>query len=296
MKVVVFAIGCGIAGIAGGLYAFYFQYVSPEQFEVLQSAAMLTMVVLGGMGTTWARWSARSLLLAIPQAITFLDLPPSSHGADAGHHLHHSGACCSCSCARRAWSARSSKDAMAGSDGAGEATRRAGAMSEVLRVENLDKAFGGIVVADNVNLEIDSGRDPGPDRPERRRQDLAVQPDLRRDASRMPGRIYLNGAPHRRHAAVPPRAQRASRAPGRTCCCSRTMTVMENLLIAPRSYPGESIFKLTFGRDGVRQAEAAAQARAMQILERMGLAGRGGLPWSPICRSGIRSWSACRAR
>src|SRR4249920_1050604 len=31
MKVVVFAIGCGIAGIAGGLYAFYFQYVSPEQ-------------------------------------------------------------------------------------------------------------------------------------------------------------------------------------------------------------------------------------------------------------------------
>ena len=52
IKVVVFAIGCGIAGIAGGLYAFYFQYVSPEQFEVLHSAAMLTMVVLGGMGTT----------------------------------------------------------------------------------------------------------------------------------------------------------------------------------------------------------------------------------------------------
>ena len=70
-------LGCGIAGIAGGLYAFYFQYLSPEQFDVLQSAAILTMVVLGGMGTTWGPVVGATLLLAVPQAITFLDLPPS---------------------------------------------------------------------------------------------------------------------------------------------------------------------------------------------------------------------------
>jgi branched-chain amino acid transport system permease protein len=29
MKVVIFAIGCGIAGIAGGVYAYYFQYIRP---------------------------------------------------------------------------------------------------------------------------------------------------------------------------------------------------------------------------------------------------------------------------
>ncbi len=77
IKVVVFAIGCGIAGIAGGLYAFYFQYVSPDQYEVLQSAAILTMVVLGGMGTTWGPVVGAMLLIAVPQAITFLNLPPS---------------------------------------------------------------------------------------------------------------------------------------------------------------------------------------------------------------------------
>jgi len=77
IKVVVFAIGCGIAGIAGGLYAFYFQYVSPEQFEVLHSAAMLTMVVLGGMGTTFGPVVGAIVLIAIPQAITFLNLPPA---------------------------------------------------------------------------------------------------------------------------------------------------------------------------------------------------------------------------
>lgn len=77
LKIALFAIGCAIAGIAGGLYAFYFQYLSPEQFDVLQSAAILTMVVLGGMGTTWGPVVGAALLLAVPQAITFLDLPPS---------------------------------------------------------------------------------------------------------------------------------------------------------------------------------------------------------------------------
>lgn len=77
MKVVLFAIGCGIAGIAGGLYAYYFQYVSPDQFDVLASAAILTMVVLGGMGTVYGPVVGAVLLLAIPQAITFLQLPPA---------------------------------------------------------------------------------------------------------------------------------------------------------------------------------------------------------------------------
>lgn len=53
MKIAIFAIGCGMAGGAGGLYAYYFQYISPDQFEVLASAAILTMVVLGGMGTAF---------------------------------------------------------------------------------------------------------------------------------------------------------------------------------------------------------------------------------------------------
>lgn len=77
IKVALFAIGCGIAGIAGGLYAFYFQYVSPEQFEILYSAQILTMVVLGGMGTTLGPVVGATILIAVPQAITFLNLPPN---------------------------------------------------------------------------------------------------------------------------------------------------------------------------------------------------------------------------
>ena len=47
--------------------------------------------------------------------------------------------------------------------------------------------------------------------------------------------------------------------------------MLDNLLIGPREYAGESIWRLTFGRAAVRAAEAATRERAMGILARMGL-------------------------
>lgn len=77
IKITIFAIGSGLAGLAGALYAHYFQFLSPEQFGIIQSALILTMVVVGGMGTTWGPVVGALLLTALPQAITFLNLPPS---------------------------------------------------------------------------------------------------------------------------------------------------------------------------------------------------------------------------
>ena len=80
VKVSVFAIGSGIAGIAGGLYAHYFRFLEPDQFGLLQSSAILTMVVVGGMRTTWGPVIGAIVLQTLPQAITFLGLPPSVLG------------------------------------------------------------------------------------------------------------------------------------------------------------------------------------------------------------------------
>lgn len=80
LKVVIFAFGCGAAGLAGGLYAYYFQYISPEQFDLAQSITILTMVVLGGIGTTWGPLIGAFVLVALPQAITFMQLPSSLVG------------------------------------------------------------------------------------------------------------------------------------------------------------------------------------------------------------------------
>ncbi len=77
IKITLFAVGSGLAGLAGALYAHYFQFLSPEQFGIIQSALILTMVVVGGMGTTWGPVVGALLLTVLPQAITFLNLPPS---------------------------------------------------------------------------------------------------------------------------------------------------------------------------------------------------------------------------
>jgi branched-chain amino acid transport system permease protein len=84
MKIVIFGLGSGLAGLAGALYAHYFRFIAPEQFEILQSAAILTMVVVGGLRTTWGPVVGALLLQALPQALTFLHLPPSVLGPIQG--------------------------------------------------------------------------------------------------------------------------------------------------------------------------------------------------------------------
>jgi branched-chain amino acid transport system permease protein len=51
-KVIAFVIGAFFAGIAGGLYAHYIQYITPEGFNFLKSVDVVIMVILGGMGST----------------------------------------------------------------------------------------------------------------------------------------------------------------------------------------------------------------------------------------------------
>lgn len=76
MKISIFALGSGIAGFAGALYAHYFRFVTVEQFEILMSSTILTMVVVGGLRSPWGPVVGAVLLQVLPQAITFLNLPP----------------------------------------------------------------------------------------------------------------------------------------------------------------------------------------------------------------------------
>ena len=61
----------------------------------------------------------------------------------------------------------------------------------VLRLDDLHKNFGGLTVTDGVDLEVAAGRAARRDRPERRRQDHADQPDLRRCSTPDAGRIVF---------------------------------------------------------------------------------------------------------
>lgn len=51
LKVLAFALGAFLAGIAGVFFAGKFAFVSPESFTFFESVTVLSMVVLGGMGS-----------------------------------------------------------------------------------------------------------------------------------------------------------------------------------------------------------------------------------------------------
>lgn len=51
-KVIAFVVGAFFAGIAGGLYAHFRRYITPEGFNFLKSVDVVVMVILGGMGST----------------------------------------------------------------------------------------------------------------------------------------------------------------------------------------------------------------------------------------------------
>ncbi len=127
IKLGVFALGAGLAGLAGGLYAHYFRFLAPDQFDILQSAALLTIVVVGGMRTVWGPVVGAVVLQALPQAITFLDLPPSVLGPLQG--ILFTGLVLVFMFVRPAgliaagdlWRGAAVPDATAGGDGAGRA-------------------------------------------------------------------------------------------------------------------------------------------------------------------------------
>lgn len=51
LKMAAFMLGCGLAGVAGGLHAHLLGFVNPSSYFILQSTLVLVMVYLGGMGS-----------------------------------------------------------------------------------------------------------------------------------------------------------------------------------------------------------------------------------------------------
>lgn len=49
-KMAGFVLGCGLAGVAGGLYAHLYAFLHPSNFDFFKSVDVLVIVVLGGLG------------------------------------------------------------------------------------------------------------------------------------------------------------------------------------------------------------------------------------------------------
>lgn len=69
-KVFVFVLSAVIASYAGSLYAHFTGWLTPDEAGFLRSIQFVTMVVLGGMASTFGAVAGAALLGALPQVLT----------------------------------------------------------------------------------------------------------------------------------------------------------------------------------------------------------------------------------
>jgi len=76
-KVRTIAIGSAFGGLAGGLWAHYLGYISPNDFTLQLTVLVILCVVLGGRGTMIGPILGSILVVTVGEGLRFLPLPPS---------------------------------------------------------------------------------------------------------------------------------------------------------------------------------------------------------------------------
>ena len=69
-KTLSFALSAALAGVGGALYAHNLTFISPDQFDILQSIDLLLMVVIGGLGSVHGAFLGAIFLISMPQLIS----------------------------------------------------------------------------------------------------------------------------------------------------------------------------------------------------------------------------------
>jgi branched-chain amino acid transport system permease protein len=72
IKLLAFAMGASFGGLAGGLFASFQGFVSPESFTLIESIMILCMVVLGGMGHIPGVVFGVVLLVVLPEMLRYI--------------------------------------------------------------------------------------------------------------------------------------------------------------------------------------------------------------------------------
>ena len=68
-KVKIFVLSAAMASLAGSLYAHYLTFISPGTFSFFYSLQVVTMVLVGGMGSLWGSVFGALLLTILPEAL-----------------------------------------------------------------------------------------------------------------------------------------------------------------------------------------------------------------------------------
>lgn len=145
-------------------------------------------------------------------------------------------------------------------------------MKPILEVSGLSKRFGGLVVADAIDIKFNPGEVVGLIGPNGAGKTTLFNL-LTGFIAPYAGEITLGG----QRIEQLPSYRRARLGIARTWQSPRlfpSLSILDNLLISDRNYPGESLLDNIFRPGKVRAADRAARERAAGLLERIGLTRR----------------------
>ncbi|MBM3554756.1 MAG: ATP-binding cassette domain-containing protein, partial [Alphaproteobacteria bacterium] len=278
MKVLVFAVSAALAALAGGLLAHYLTIVGVESFTIETTIYVLAMIILGGTGNLRGSLLGAAILVVLPEALKFIHLPPDiadklrqvmygliliiilrlrpggilPETGTAGHHVTTALAA--------AASTASVLPPLATRRGRGDVT---------LAGRGLAKNFGGIFAVNNVDIELQAGRITGIIGPNGAGKTTAFNlltgflPPTGGTVA-LAGKS-LDGLPS--HDIVRAGAARSFQ----DLKLFTKMTVLDNVLVSLPDQSGDRLRGVFFAPWRVRQEEATNIARALAVLDFVGL-------------------------
>lgn len=264
-KIYAFALCALLGGLAGGLFAGGFAYVSPDQFSFAESIVFLTMSLLGGVASPIGSAIGTGLLILIPEWLRFLKSVPGLYLAIYGLFViliirfMPDGIWGFVADAFTRWRAKIKAPPAAAALQLKPATIGG---DTVLEVTGLSKHFGGLKAVDGVDIAVKRGGVHaliGPNG-SGKTTTLNVLSGLYEATA---GRIMLDGTDI---THMPPH-QRTASGLGRTfqnIRLFRSMTALENVEIGAER-PGNTM---------VGKGDDALTERAMEALTFVGLGSR----------------------
>jgi branched-chain amino acid transport system permease protein len=264
-KIYAFALCALLGGLAGGLFAGGFAYVSPDQFSFAESIVFLTMSLLGGVASPIGSTIGTGLLILIPEWLRFLKSVPGLYLAIYGLFViliirfMPDGIWGFVADAFTRWRAKTKAPPAAAALQLKPATIGG---DTVLEVTGLSKHFGGLKAVDGVDIAVKRGGVHaliGPNG-SGKTTTLNVLSGLYEATA---GRIVLDGTDI---THMPPH-QRTASGLGRTfqnIRLFRSMTALENVEIGAER-PGNTM---------VGKGDDALTERAMEALTFVGLGSR----------------------
>jgi branched-chain amino acid transport system permease protein len=76
-KTIAFTLSATFAAIPGALYAHYITYIDPTSFTLNESIFILSIVIIGGMGSLRGSFFASAFMILLPEALRFVGMPDS---------------------------------------------------------------------------------------------------------------------------------------------------------------------------------------------------------------------------